>query len=189
MSQYRNELDGLDGTLAPLPVGTRAPTFALPHASQAWQASRGLLILHRLGGQAVVLIFYPLDWEPVSHEQLMLYQAYADAFDRLGARLLGISADHLYSHQAFARDAQLRFPLLADDQPRGLVAHQYGVWRAAQGVGARALFVLDRQRVIRFSKVYPDALNPGVDELLTTLEALALGGAEDVPRHPSTRAP
>jgi alkyl hydroperoxide reductase subunit AhpC len=51
------------------------------------------------------------------------------------------------------------------------------VFREVPGVSARALFVLDTPRVIRFSKAYPDALNPGVDELLTTLEALTAGDA------------
>ena len=138
-----------------------------------------MVMLHGFDGRAVVLAFYPMDWEPVSREQLTLYQAYADAFARLEASLLGISVDHVHSHAAFARDAGLRFPLLADFQPRGRVARRYGVFRAAQGVSARALFVLDARRVVRFSKAYPDPLNPGVDALLTTLEALA---APDDPR-------
>src|SRR5258708_24767704 len=101
---------------------------------------------------------------------------------RLGARLLGISVDHVYCHAAFARDAQLRFPLLADFQPRGGVARQYGVYRDGQGVSARALFVLDRQGRIRFSHAYPDFLNPGVDDVLTTLEALVVEDVEEAER-------
>jgi alkyl hydroperoxide reductase subunit AhpC len=85
----------------------------------------------------------------------------------------------MLSHAAFARAAQLRFPLLADFQPRGAVARRYGVYREAQGVSARALFVLDRRGTIRFSEAYPDALNPGVNDLLTTLEALATEDNED----------
>jgi alkyl hydroperoxide reductase subunit AhpC len=120
-----------------------------------------------------VLVFYPLDWEPVSREQLALYQAYADAFDTLGASVLGISVDHVLSHAAFAHDAHIRFPLLADFLPRGAVSQRYGVLRGATGVSARALLVLDRRGWIRFSQSYPDLLNPGVNDLLTTLEALA----------------
>jgi peroxiredoxin len=165
--------DGVNGRLAPLPVGTRAPDFSLPHTPHAQVA------LHGLRGTPIVVVFYPLDWEPVSREQLRLYQDYSDDFARFGAQMLGISTDHVYSHDAFARDAQLRFPLLADFQPRGQVARHYGVFREAHGVSARALFVLDSQRVIRFSKAYPDLLNPGVDELLTTLETLASADGGD----------
>jgi peroxiredoxin len=159
--------EGLNGRLAPLSVGTPAPDFSLQQTAHAHVA------LHSLHGNPVVLVFYPMDWEPVSREQLRLYQDFGDDFAGFEAHVLGVSTDHIYSHEAFARDAQIRFPLLADAEPRGLVARQYGVFRDTQSVSARALFVLDSQRIIRFSKVYPDALNPGVDELLTTLEALA----------------
>jgi peroxiredoxin len=153
--------------LAPLPIGAAAPDFTVPQTHSAHCA------LHSLFGRPVVLVFYPLDWEPVSRDQLVLYQKFAREFERLDARLLAISIDNVYSHAAFARDAQLRFPLLADFLPRGHVARRYGVFRRAKGVSARALFVLDRRGHIRFSQAYPDFLNPGVDDILTTLEAIA----------------
>lgn len=156
-----------EGQLAPLPPGTVAPDFSLLRSPQAH------LALHRLCGQPVVLVFYPLDWEPVSREQLALCQHYAEEFDRFGAWLLGISIDHCLSHAAFARDAQVGFPLLADFHPRGAVARRYGVYREEQGIAARALFVVDCQAIIRFSQAYSDQLNPGVDDLLTTLEVMA----------------
>ena len=175
----------MDGQLAPLPPGALAPDFSLHRTPRAH------LSLHQLCGRPVVLVFYPVDWDPVSREQLALYQDYAREFERLRACLLGISIDHCLSHAAFARDAQIHFPLLADFQPRGAVARRYGVYREEQGVAARALFVLDRHGRIRFSQAYPDLLNPGVDDLLTTLEVLAtddthLGGAES--RSPGMRS-
>ncbi|MGZ3581514.1 MAG: redoxin domain-containing protein [Ktedonobacterales bacterium] len=157
----------LNGQIVPLSSGLPAPDFTLP------QTGHASIALRAVSGHPVVLVFYPFDWELVSREQLTLYQDFADEFDRLGARLLGISVDHVYSHEAFARTTQISFPLLADFQPRGATARRYGVYRQADGVCARALFVLDSQHVVRFSKAYPDALNPGVGELLTTLEAIA----------------
>jgi peroxiredoxin len=155
-----------DQQIEPLPVGTPAPPFALPHTPSARVALRGCL------GQPVVLVFYPLDWEAVSRDQLLLYQKFAPEFEGLGARLLGISVDSVYCHMAFARDARLHFPLLADFHPRGRVARRFGIYRDKQGMSARALFVLDRHGKIRFSRAYPDLFNPGVDEALTTLESL-----------------
>ncbi len=89
----------MEGQLAPLPAGTVAPDFSLPHTPQAH------LTLHRLYERPVVLVFYPLDWEPVSREQLALYQDYAGEFDHFGARLLSISIDHCLSHAACRRTA------------------------------------------------------------------------------------
>ena len=116
-------------------VGQPAPDFTLPGICDGVRRD---YTLSEYKGRKVVLAFYPMDWEPVSREQLTLYQAYADAFARLEASLLGISVDHVHSHEAFARDAGLRFPLLPDFQPRGRVARRYGVFRAARGVSARA---------------------------------------------------
>ena len=168
-----------DRQVAPLPVGALAPDFTLP------QTYSTRVALHALLGQPLVLVFYPMDWEPLSRDQLVLYQKFAHEFERFGARLLGISVDSAYCHAAFAREAQLRFPLLADVQPHGEVARRYGVYQDGQGVSARALFVLDRQGRIRFSQAYPDFFNPGVDDLLTTLEALA---AQDERRDEPTSA-
>jgi hypothetical protein len=85
MSSHR---DGPDEPLAPLPIGALSPTVALPQTLPPW-THNSLLEMHHWGRRrAAILMFYPMDWEPVSREQLMLYQAYADAVDRLGARLL-----------------------------------------------------------------------------------------------------
>src|SRR5262249_35569435 len=170
----------LSEQLTPLPVGTLAPDLALPQVPQSGRRLRSRGAGRHPDWQAIVLVFYPMDWELVSREQLTLYQAYAGSFDRLGARLVGISCDHVYSHEAFARDAQLHFPLLADWQPRGHVTRGSGLFRETLGVSARALFVLDAKHYVQFSGVYPDPLNPGVDAVLTVLEALA---ARDETKH------
>jgi len=155
------------GHIAPLGTGAVAPDFTLPHTSQA------LITPKSMSGDPAVLAFYPMDWEPVSREQLELYQQWLTEIQRLKADLLAISTDHMYSHEAFARDAQIQFPLLSDFRPRGAVAQRYGVYRESAGVSARALFVIDERTVIRFSQVYPDMLNPGVGDLLNVLETLA----------------
>jgi peroxiredoxin len=85
--------------VAPLSIGAEGPDFTLPQTPSARIALHGFL------GQSAVLVFYPLDWEAVSRDQLVLYPKFAPEFERLGARLLGISMDSVYCHVAFARDA------------------------------------------------------------------------------------
>src|SRR5919198_1497399 len=80
----------------PLPVGTLAPDFRLLRTSSI------RIALHSLLGQPVVLVFYPMDWEPVSRDQLALNPNFADEFARLKAHLLGISIDHVYGRAAFS---------------------------------------------------------------------------------------
>jgi peroxiredoxin len=159
--------------ITPLRPGTVAPDIRLACTPQEH------LYLHSPLRHPIVLVFYPMDWEPVSREQLVLYQSYDREFARFKADVLGISVDHAASHAAFARDAQIRFPLLADFQPRGAVARRYGVYRVQEGVSSRAIFVIGPAGVIGFSAVYPDAVNPGVNNILTTLDAMAAADTHD----------
>ena len=156
----------MDAQLSALPAGTPAPDFALPRSPYA------AVSLADVRGQRVILVFYPADWEPVSQQQLTLYQEYLAAFARLGAVLLAISTDHVWCHGAFARAAGLSYPLLADAHPHGTVARAYGVYDEQTGLSARTLFVLDEHGVIRWRHTSPAAINPGVDGILTALEAL-----------------
>jgi peroxiredoxin len=118
-------------------------------------------------------VFYPADWEPVSQQQLTLYQDHLAEFARHGAVLLAISTDHLWSHGAFARAAGLHYPLLADAHPPGAVCRAYGVYDERADLSARALFVLDEDGIIRWSYTCPAAINPGIGGILTALESMS----------------
>ena len=78
----------------------------------------------------------------------------------------------MWCHLAFAKDRKLRFPLLSDFEPKGEVARAYDVYRG-EGVSERALFVIDREGMIRWSYVSPIGVNPGADGILEALEGLS----------------
>ena len=149
-----------------LPPGTPAPDFTLPVTPDQ------KLSLKELRGQPVVLAFYPADWSPVCGDQMALYNEVLPEFRRFNAEVMGISVDGVWCHAAFARDRKLHFPLLADFEPKGGVAKRYGVYRDADGICERALFVIDKNGVIQWSYVSPVAVNPGADGILEALEKL-----------------
>ncbi len=93
-------------------------------------------------------------------------------FQDLGAQLLGISVDGVWCHGAFSQNRKLHFPLLADFEPKGAVARQYGVYRESDGTTERALFVIDADGLIRWSYVSPVGVNPGAEGILSALEEL-----------------
>ena len=132
--------------------------------------------LRQYRGKPVVLVFYPGDWSPVCGDQLALYNEIIDEFRRFGAELLGISVDSCWCHQAYVNARKLEFNLLADFEPKGAVARRYGVYRDSDGTTERALFVIDRDGVIRWSYLSPIDENPGADGILAALESLAAKG-------------
>ena len=94
----------------------------------------------------MILAFYPADWSPVCGDQMALYNELLREFHEFDAELLGISVDGAWCHIAFAHDRKLHFPLLADFEPKGQVARQYGAYREQDGTSERALFVIDARR-------------------------------------------
>ena len=110
-----------------LEPGTEAPDIRLLSTPDQ------LVSLHEFRGRNVVLVFYPADWSPVCGDQTTMYNELLPEFHRLNAELLGISVDGPWCHLAFGRDRKLRFPLLADFEPKGGVARRYGVYRPQDG--------------------------------------------------------
>ena len=148
-----------------LPAGTQAPNFTLNAAPDR------SMTLTELRGKPVVLAFYPADWSPVCGDQMALYNEILPEFREQGAELLGISVDSAWCHRAFADARKLRFPLLADFEPKGEVSRAYGAYDNS-GVSQRALFVIDASGVIRWSYLSPMGVNPGADGILAALERL-----------------
>lgn len=146
--------------------GTKAPDFTL-HATP----DQGLT-LSDLKGQPVILAFYPADWSPVCGDQMSLYNEALPEFEKYGAEILGISVDGVWCHAAFAKHNHIHFPLLADFEPKGSVAKQYGSYREGEGFCERALFVIDRKGIISWSYLSPVAVNPGADGILRALDQL-----------------
>src|SRR5882757_8843080 len=157
--------------------GTRAPDFTLRSTPDQFVS------LSEFQGQPVILVFYPADWSPVCSDEMALFNEVLPEFQNLGAELVGISVDGAWCHAAFAQTRKLHFPLLADFEPKGEVARQYGVYREHEGTSERALFVIDGGGVIRWSYVSPVGVNPGADGILAALEALAPDkGRKETPR-------
>ncbi|MEP6484118.1 MAG: redoxin domain-containing protein [Rudaea sp.] len=160
-------VDHLDASANVAPtVGDAAPDFALKATPDQ------TISLSQLKGRPIVLVFYPADWSPVCGDQVGLYNEMLSEFREFDAQIVGISVDGAWCHTAFAKDRKLRFPLLADFEPKGDVAKRYGVYDAATGTSERALFVIDKHGIVRWKYVSPVGINPGAEGILDALEGL-----------------
>ena len=147
--------------------GTAAPDFRLRRTPDQD------LSLSEFLGRPVILAFYPADWSPVCGDQMAVYNELLPEFQRFNnAALIGVSVDGAWCHLAYANARKLRFPLLADFEPKGEVARTYGAYRRSDGVAERALFVIDQDGVIRWSYLSPIDINPGAEGILGALEFL-----------------
>lgn len=131
-------------------VGQPAPDFTLPSS-----LGQDVTLSSYQGQKNVVLVFYPLDFSPVCSMQLPEYSGRQDDFADADTVVLGINRDSVYAHKAWAAEYGIEVPLLAD--MRLDVARQYGVALDERGISGRAVFLIDKEGVVRFQHVEEQA--------------------------------
>jgi peroxiredoxin len=156
-------------------VGDPAPDFDLP--ALVGGVKKRFRLSEQCGKKHLVLAFYPLNWEPVSTEQMVRYQAEREKLIALGAEGVGISVDSIMNTTAWEREiGPFDFPLCSDFWPHGEVCRKYGVLREQgplAGASERAIFVVDRSGIIRFRRVYEIENRPQVEEITRALKELS----------------
>lgn len=162
------------GSIVPamsLKVGDQAPEFAVT-ARQGGQ-NRELSLSAILAEKNLVLYFYPRDFTAVCTREAC---AFRDSYAELRSgdtEVVGVSVDDAASHDRFAREHRIDFPLVSD--PERHLAALYGatsLLRDVLGVSARVTFVIDRTR--RIVAVFDSALRASqhVDGARTAVRAL-----------------
>jgi peroxiredoxin len=151
-------------------VGTKAPDFTLPdHERQA-------VTLRQYRGQPVVLAFFPAAFSSVCTKELCTFRDSMARLNSAKAQVYGVSVDTFFTLKAF-QDAQgYNFPLLSDFNKE--VIKDYGVFNedmiGLKGIAKRAVFVIDKDGIVRHKEVLDDARNePNYDAVFKTLASLS----------------
>ncbi len=161
------------GTLKPIDsalkakVGEKVPDFTLPSLS-----GQKISLSQFRGKKNVVISFVPAAWTPVCSDQWPGYNIAEPFFQQNDAILLGITVDNLPTLFAWTNQmGNLWFPVLSDFYPHGKVAETFGVLRS-DGVSERALFVIDKEGILRYAHVEDINKRPDLKILVTELEKL-----------------
>jgi len=98
-------------------------------------------------GKWFVLFSHPADFTPVCTTEFYGMQIRLKKFKDLGAEVIGLSVDQVFSHLKWAEwikdnlDVEIEFPIIADD--RGMVAEALGMIPEGASITARAVFIVD----------------------------------------------
>ena len=150
-------------------VGSKAPDFTLTNQD------RQPVTLGEQRGRPVVLAFFPAAFSSVCAKELCTFR---DSIARLGkadAQVYGISVDTFFTLKAFHDHEKLPFPLLSDFNKQ--VIRDYGVFNddmiGLKGIAKRAVFVIDKNGIVRHREVLDDARNePNYDAVFAALSTL-----------------
>ncbi|MBA4376272.1 MAG: hypothetical protein C0401_08895 [Anaerolinea sp.] len=101
----------------------------------------------------------------------------------MDTQVLGISVDSTDCLKAWAESlGGIHYPLLSDFWPHGSVAKHYGVLRA-EGDSERAIFVIDKQGIIRYIDIHDKDDQPSNDELRKVIRGMD-AAVRDRPEEP-----
>jgi peroxiredoxin len=151
----------------PADLGSIAPDFTLTNQD------RQPVTLSALRGRPVVLAFFPAAFSSVCVKQLCALRDNMSLLNDADAHVFGISVDSFFALKAFQDSQRLAFPLLSDFNKQ--VIRDYGVFNedmiGLKGISKRAVFVLDKEGVVRHREVLDDARNePNYDKVFEALK-------------------
>jgi glutaredoxin len=109
-------------------------------------------------------------------------------FEGYNTQVLGISIDHVPTLKAWAESlGGISYPLLSDFWPHGAVAKLYGAFREEEGRSERALFVVDKEGIVRYVDIHDIDDLPDNEEIYRVLRILEPDAV--IPEKPPEPAP
>lgn len=161
-------------------VGQPAPDFDMASTKNIEKLNENVK-LSDYKGKWLVLLFYPLDFTFVCPTELTTFSDRYEDFEGIGADVLGISTDSVYSHRAWLKTPRdkggvdgLKYPLAADATKS--VARDYGVLLEDRGIALRGLFIIDPEGILRYKVVHDLNVGRSAEETLRVIQALQTGG-------------
>jgi peroxiredoxin len=150
-----------------LAPGTPAPDFTLKNFDGA-----EISLSQFRGRKNVLLAFFPLAFTPVCSCQIPSYRDDLARFESLNCQPMTVSISSVPAHKAWVESlGGVNIPVLSDFYPHGEVARKYGVLRE-EGFPDRSIFLIDRQGIIRYSRVHELRQQPDNNDLLEELGKL-----------------
>ncbi len=151
-----------------LELHTPAPDFTLPDQNG---------MLHTLSaykGSWVLIYFYPKDDTPGCTKEACQLRDTFPSFEKVNAKVFGVSADTVQSHKKFADKYNLPFTLLADPEKKMLEA--YGVWQEKKFMGRTYMGIVRSSVLVdpkgNIAKIYPKVIpDKHAEEVLVDLHS------------------
>lgn len=161
-------------------VGQPAPDFNMASTKNLEKLNEPVK-LSDYRGKWLVLLFYPLDFTFVCPTELTTFSDRYNEFEAIGADVIGVSTDSVYSHRAWIKTPRdkggvegLKYPLASDVTKS--VSRDYGVLIEDRGIALRGLFVIDPEGVLRYKVVHDLNVGRSAEETLRVIQALQTGG-------------
>lgn len=149
-------------------VGQEAPDLELPVAG----SQEKFKLSDYKGKQPVVLLFFPLAWTGVCTQQMCDARDAMNKFEKLDAKVVGISVDSPFALNKFKADQGLNFDLASDFNRSAVEAYdcKYEELLGFKGVAKRSAFVINKEGKVAYAVVNESAKDvPSLEEIQAAL--------------------
>jgi thioredoxin-dependent peroxiredoxin len=164
-----------------LRIGDVAPDFSA-------ETSDGKINFHEwIGNSFAILFSHPKDFTPVCTTELGYMARLKPEFEKRNCKVIGLSADPVSDHKAWAKDIQEtqgyapNYPIIGDADLT--VAKLYDMLPASETPGkrtaadnqtVRTVFVIGPDKKVKAMLVYPMSTGRNFDEVLRLLDSVQL---------------
>jgi alkyl hydroperoxide reductase subunit AhpC len=164
-----------------LRLGDVAPDFSA-------DTSEGKINFHEwIGNGWAILFSHPKDFTPVCTTELGYMAGLKPEFEKRNCKIIGLSADPVTDHKAWAKDIQEtqghapNYPIIGDAELT--VAKLYDMLPASETPGkrtavdnqtVRSVFLIGPDKKVKAMLVYPMSTGRNFDEVLRLLDSLQL---------------
>lgn len=171
-------------------VGKKAPVFKATAVVNGEEFEENFSLEQYVGKKHVVLFFYPLDFTFVCPTELLAFQEKLAEFEKRNVAVVGCSIDSHFSHYAWLQTPKekggiqgVTYPLVADTAKTivtnyDVLAGEYSYNEngemefSGEAVAYRALFLIDKDGIVRHQLVNDLPLGRNVDEAIRMVDAL-----------------
>lgn len=152
-------------------VGKKAPSFRM---EGFYKGKKSHYSLEDYEGEWKILFFYPLDFTFVCPTELVELSKKAELFEDLDTKILGVSVDSVYSHEAWLKElGDFNYPLLSDITKE--VSKDYNVLIESEGISLRGTYIIDPEGIVKHIMVNDLSIGRNIDEMLRIVKALQTG--------------
>ncbi|MGH7823822.1 MAG: peroxiredoxin [Candidatus Binatia bacterium] len=162
-------------------IGDIAPDFSI-------ETTEGNINFHQwIGNGWAILFSHPKDFTPVCTTELGYMAGLKPEFEKRNCKIIGLSADPVTDHKAWAKDIQEtqghspNYPIIGDADLT--VAKLYDMLPASETPGkrtavdnqtVRSVFLIGPDKTVKAMLIYPMSTGRNFDEVLRLLDSLQL---------------
>ena len=158
-------------------VGRQAPDFTSAAVLASGEIVDKFNFHQHISGKYGLVFFYPLDFTFVCPSELIALSQAMDEFEARGVEVVSVSIDSHFTHNAWRNTdindggiGPVRYPMASDMKHD--ICRDYGIEHPEAGVAFRAVFLVDKEKVVRAQMVNDLPLGRSIEEILRLVDAL-----------------